>query len=600
MKYKTVVPAILLLIFLAISLPIHSNEDFLKKAQKSMDLLDYDQAIYYYKQALIEDPSKPEIRPRLGFCYFRTGKREEVVRVCLDELALYPGSLHARILLAYVYFHQGKIKEMVATCQDFNLSLEKYRINEVKKMGKAYKVKRGSQWRLTEENSAVLHTKILDRYSNLGLPYFMLGVYHKTNLNFDKASQNIQKALHWGYDPLECHIQLNDIELIQNNWEMAIQKARYAHSVVDSQAELYFLMGYSYYQMGYMDRAEACFSNAYELKPYVIETLKNLSKVYLATGNFEDAEKRLKQVMKVSTFDYSAQFLYDRARKKQRLPNPAQRLKLTKTLAERPSMKYKYTFETDITFVANLINSAAMTLLKKGLLDEAIVMTESFLEVYEAASVLNYNLGHFYNMKNDLDNALKFAWIAAELQEDFKDAYDLIGNIFLKMGDLESSIKAYRKVIAIDPKDAMSHYNLGCAFFAKGDMVRAEECWLNAIRNEKNKRAKNRDEISDDELSFSLVVVGRRVAFKSYESLGQLYKSQKLWDKALKQFQFALELEPNRSELHYEIGKVHMERGNISEAIQSFEKYVYFGGSKEEEVKRILDDLKSKKKGFDN
>jgi tetratricopeptide (TPR) repeat protein len=131
-------------------------------------------------------------------------------------------------------------------------------------------------------------------------------------------------------------------------------------------------------------------------------------------------------------------------------------------------------------------------------------------------------------------------------------------------------------------------------------MVRAEESWLNAIRNEKNKRAKNRDEISDDELSFSLVVVGRRVAFKSYESLGQLYRSQKLWDKALKQFRFALELEPNRSELHYEIGKVHMERKNISEAIKSFEKYVYFGGSKEEEVKRILDNLKSKNKGFDN
>ncbi len=600
MKHKTVVPAILILIFLAISLPVHSKEDFLKKAQKSMDLLDYDQAIYYYKQALSEDPSKPEIRPRLGFCYFRLGKYEDAVRVCSDEVALYPESLHARILLAYVHFHQGENEDMITACQSFHTTLEQHFSDEEQKVGKEYKVKRGSQRRLSKENLEVLCQKIQKSYSNLGLPYFLLGVYHKKNLNFDKASQNIQRALHWGYDPLECHIQLIDVELMQNNWEMAIQKARDAHSVVDSQAELFFLMGYSYYQMAYMDRAEACFSNAYELKPYAIETLKNLSKVYLATGNFEDAEKRLKQIMKASPFNYSAQFLYDRARKKQRLPSPAQRLKLTKILAERPSMKYKYTFETDITFVANLINSAAMTLLKKGLLDEAIVMTESFLEVYEAASVLNYNLGHFYNMKNDLDSALKFAWIAAELQEDFKDAYDLIGNIFLKMGDLESSIKAYRKVISIDPKDAMSHYNLGCAFSAKGDMVRAEECWLNAIRNEKNKRVKNRDEISDDELSFSLVVVGRRVAFKSYESLGQLYKGQKLWDKALKQFRFALELEPNRSELHYEIGKVHMERENISEAIQSFEKYVYFGGSKEEEVKRILDDLKSKKKEFDN
>jgi tetratricopeptide (TPR) repeat protein len=354
-------------------------------------------------------------------------------------------------------------------------------------------------------------------------------------------------------------------------------------------------MGYSYYQMGQMNRAESCFSNAFELKPYVVETIKNLAKVHLALGNFEEAEKRLKQIMKLSSFDYNVQLLLDRAKKEQHVSIPAQTLKLTKTIAERPSMKYKYTFETDITFVANLINSAAMTLLKKGLLDEAIVMTESFLEVYDAAPSLNYNLGHFYNMKNNLDRALKHAWIAAMFQEDFKDAYDLIGNIFFKAGDFESSIKVYQKVIAIDPKDAMSHYNLGCVFSAKGDTNRAEESFLTAIRNEKNQKAKNRDEISDDKLSFSLVVVGRRVAFNSHSSLGQLYKSQKLWDKALEQFQFALELEPNRSELHYEIGKIHLERENNAEAITSFEKYVYFGGSKEEEVKRILDSLKTKK-----
>jgi tetratricopeptide (TPR) repeat protein len=560
-----------------------------------MDLLDYEQAVHYYEQALFENPSKPEIRPRLGFCYFRLGKYKDAVRVCSDELVLYPESLRARILLAYIYFHQGQIEEMAATCRDFNASLEQYCMSEERKIGKEHKVKKGHQWKLTEENLEVLRKKILKRYSNLGLPYFMLGVHHKKNLEFDRASLNIRKAMLWGYEALECHTQLVDIELFQNNWEKAIQKARDAQLAVGSRAELYFLMGYSYYQMGQLEKAEACFSNAFELKPYVVETLKNLGKVLLVLGNFEKAEKRLEQARKVSAFDYNLRFLLERAKNKQPVTHPPQRLKLTKTLFERPSVVYTYTFETDVTFVANLINSAAMTLLKKGLLDEAIIMTESFLEVYKSASVLNYNLGHFYNMKNDLDKALKYAWIAAELQEDFKDAYDLIGNIFFKAGDFDSSIKAYQKVIVIDPKDAMSHYNLGCAFSAKGDMDRAEESWLNAIRNEKNKKAKNRDEISEDELSFSLVVVGRRVAFMSYTALGHLYKSQKLWEKALEQFRFALDLEPNRSELHYEIGKIHMDRENHSEAIKSFEKYVYFGGSKEEEVKRLLDSLKSKR-----
>ncbi len=595
MKQKTVAALMLLTCFVMIPLPSHAKEDFLKKAQKSMDLMDYDQAIYYYDQALIENPAIPEIRPRMGFCYFRTGKYEDVVRVCQDELAYFPGSLQSHILLSYVYFHQGRSEEMVAACKDFHTALEQYCLSEEKKLGKEYRVKQGSQWRISKENLEVMRKKILERYSNLGLPYFILGVHYKKNLNFDKASQNIQQAILWEYDPIECYTHLIDIELFQNNWDLALEKARDAQRIVGSQAEFYFLMGYSYYQMGHMDRSKTSFLNAFDLKPYVTETLKNLAKVHLVMGNFQEATRIFKQIMKVSPFDYNVQFLLERALNKQRVIKPAQSPKLTKNISERPSLKYTYSFETNIASVTNLINNAALTLLRKGQLDDAIVMTESFLEVHGVSPELNYNLAHFYNIKNNLDNALKYAWNAVELKENFKDAYDLIGNIFFKMEDFDNSIKAYRRVIAIDSKDAMSHYNLGCVFSAKGEADKAEESWLNAIRYEQSKRIKNRDEISDDELSFSLVVVGGRVAVKSYTALGHLYKNRKMWEKSLEQFQLALESEPNRSELHYEIGKIHIERGNIPEAKKSLEKYVYFGGAKEQEVRRLLDTLKTKK-----
>lgn len=595
MKQKIIVAVISLSFIVMIPFASPTKEDFLKKAQKSMDLMDYDQAIYYYERALIENPAEPELRPRLGFCYFRTGKYDDVVRVCQAELDFFPGSLHARILLAYVHFHRGKSEEMVAACKDYHTALEQYCFKEEQLMGKEYKVRRGSQWRLSKENLKVLHKKILKRYSNLGLPYFLLGVHHKKNLNFDKASQNIQQAFLWEYNPIECHIQLIDIALFQNNWELALKNARSALHVVGSQAELYFLMGYATYQMGHMDRAEASFMSAFELKPYITETLTNLAKIHLVVGNFQEARRLFKQILKVSPYDFNVKFLLERALNRQPLTTSAQRPKLTKFISERPSLKYTYHFETDIASVTNLINGAALTLLRKGRLDDAIVMTESFLEVHGLSPELNYNLAHFFNFKNYLNNALKYAWHAAELKEDFKDAYDLIGNIFFKLEDFDNSIKAYRRVIAIDPKDAMSHYNLGCVYSAQGKTDEAEESWLNAIRYEHSKRVKSRDEISDDELSFSLVVVGRRVAFKSYTALGDLYKSQKLWEKALEQFQFALELEPNRSELHYEIGKINIERDNIPEAIKSLEKYVYFGGTKEQEVRKLLDTLKSKK-----
>ncbi|NOR12291.1 MAG: tetratricopeptide repeat protein, partial [Candidatus Aminicenantes bacterium] len=156
MRQKTIIASMLIAFFVMIPSTSQAKEDFLKKAQKSMDLMDYDQAIYYFEQALIENPLKTEIRLRLGFCYFRTGKYEDVVRVCKNELSHFPESLHARILLAYVYFHIGKHEATVAVCKDFHTTLEQYCFSEEQKLGKEYKVRHGSQWRLTKENLEVM------------------------------------------------------------------------------------------------------------------------------------------------------------------------------------------------------------------------------------------------------------------------------------------------------------------------------------------------------------------------------------------------------------------------------------------------------------
>ncbi len=594
MRLKTLFSLIWLNLLVLIPFPSHASEDFVHKAKKSMDLMDYDQSIYYFEQSLLRDPPVMGIRPQLGFCYFRTGKYEDALRVCQDEIARFPGNVQAHILMAYVYYTQGKHKEAVKICQDYHTALEQYCSDEAKKIGKEYKVRRGGEWVLNKENLELIRTKIQEKHSNLGLPYFILSVLNKKKSSFKMAAEDIQQALHWGYDAVECFSQLIDLDLTQDNWENAIKKARDAQRTTGSQAEFFFLMGYAYYQMEDMDSAEANFKIAFNTKPYMIEALQNLAKVHLVKGNFEEAAGEFKQIMKVSPFDYNVQFLLERALNKQSVQTLENRPRLTKNISEKIKPMYTYIFETNIASVVNLINSAAMTLLRKGQLDEAIVMTRSFLDIYTASPELSYNLAHYYNIKNDLGKALEYAWHAVELKDDFKDALDLVGNIFFKMSDYDNSIRAYNKVIAIDPKDAMGHYNLGCVFSAKGDLDSAEESWLNAIRYEQNKRIGNRDEASDDELSFSLIVVGRRVAFMSYMSLGHIYRDRKLWDKALENYQKALELEINNSELHYEIGKIYIMKDRIPEAKKYFDRYLYLGGEQEAEVKQLLETLKPK------
>jgi tetratricopeptide (TPR) repeat protein len=182
----------------------------------------------------------------------------------------------------------------------------------------------------------------------------------------------------------------------------------------------------------------------------------------------------------------------------------------------------------------------------------------------------------------------------------FLDAYDFLGTIYFNKGELDRAFLAYKKVIEINPEDPMGHFNLGLVYSSLDDWKGAEREWRDAIKYEEDlERMKEREEISNDQLKISLVVFKRPVSFRAHTSLARLYLDKDLREKALDEFLEALELEPNDPELHFEIGKIYhakseADKSYIKEAIFYYEKYLYFGGKKEAEVKELLKTLKKK------
>ena len=79
--------------------------------------------------------------------------------------------------------------------------------------------------------------------------------------------------------------------------------------------------------------------------------------------------------------------------------------------------------------------------------------------------------------------------------------------------------------------------------------------------------------------------------------MGELYQEKGLPDKALKEFENAIELEPDDPEPYYGIGKIYYEKTKQNEtylrkAISYLEKYLYLGGEKQKEVRELLKGLK--------
>lgn len=561
------------------------DEDAIKVADRLMYLLNYTEAVRCYNQALENNPDIRGARVSLAYAYLRLKKHDDAIRILKEELTLFPDNHEAYILLGYIYFKQDKFEEAKDVCEAYDNEFKTYLRETAYRMGFTVPLQ------VIDIRLPHILAEIKKENPNIGLPNFVLGLYHKNKLNFSEAVKHFKLAHKWGHNPIDCYLQLIDIELIQKKWKGALNKTQEALRIKGPHSEFYFIMGYIYYQLKETENAISCHEQALEMKPYLIEPMRNLSILYYKNQEFKKASRLFERYLRIKRYE-----LYEKYDLKYSLSD----LKLSKDLADQIELEYIFPIKNGGEDSTKIINDTALSLVRSGRLKEAVQLLWNYLEVDDRSAKLNYNLGQLYNIFNKLDKALKYALRAVELDLNFKDAYDLIGNIYFKMRDYERSVAAYKEVITISSKDAMGYYNLGCVYHAAENFDEAENCWKKAIKYEKGiKKIKDRDKISEDELSVSLVVLKKPVSFRAHKSLGKLYLERNCPDKALEDFQKAIELEPSDPEPYYELGKIYQAKSEqdkeyVEKAIYYYEKYLYYGRNKEQEVKESLKMLKKK------
>jgi tetratricopeptide (TPR) repeat protein len=559
---------------------IYSDDITEKKAQQSMDIMNYRMAISGFEQVIRNEPNRKGIRTKMAFCRFRLGENDRAIELLNEELNNFPDDPDALLLLGFVFYQQGSIEKALKVCHRYTPVFDEILKKKRKNVGREYG--------LTKENEKVFSIKLQQENPNYGLPHFILGLEQTKKRAYDRAKVYFAKAVQAGYDPVACHCQLIDIELVQNNWTQALVRARRAQQAAGTEAEFYFLIGYAYDGYGRSKYAISSLKKTIELKPYLVEAIKNLGIVTYNQGQFDESKLYLERVLKLVPYDFETKYLLERVEKEHTIKKKEQKPRLSKHIIEEIKPEFKHRIESDFDFVLDILNRYVVSFVRLGELNSAIGLINRFLEVNDHWPGLDYNLALVFNMKDEMLNALKHAWIAASIKKNFRDAHDLLGNIYFKLGEYDNAIRAYKNVISVDKTDAMGFYNLGCTYAAIGDETKAEENWKRAIHFEVIKGDGDQDEISEDELSASLFVVGRRVVFHSHMSLGQMYVNQKKWDRALEQFRMAINLDADQSKPHYELGNIYLEIEDVTKAKTHFEKYLYLGGEKDKEVQDLF------------
>lgn len=281
------------------------------------------------------------------------------------------------------------------------------------------------------------------------------------------------------------------------------------------------------------------------------------------------------------------------------------------------------------------INSRALAFVRMGKIEEGVETLLEGIKVWDMSPTINYNLGMLYFLLGNLDEAERYAiratihgvrrrqvmlkgdyatglrtskekiaesitiekWtleLAIKMGNDFLEAYDLLGNIYFKKGEFEKSVQSFKKVLELDPSDAIGYYNLGCAYFAMKDYEKAEKSWNEAIKNDRRKKEKGEEamEESGQMPRVSVTVLKRTISFHSYKSLGSLYQEKGDVRRAIESYQKAIEIFPMDADCYYELGKLYIQIGEKKNAIKYLEKYLEYGTEKEGEVKELLKRLR--------
>jgi len=552
-------------------------EDSLNRARQYADMALFGQAASYYEKYISEKPKKRDVRVELAFAYMKLERFEDAVRVLEEEINRFPGIYEAYILLGAVYFAQGRLEEAAEASR---MVVEEIEEKLVRRQSSRRYASRDAQQRALN--------KIARQTKNLGVPYFILGLHQKNIGAFPEAEGYLRTAQRAGYDPVACSIHMIDIELQRKDWLSARNKADAALVLLGRHAELYFLKGYAAYRMKEKFEAEECFQLASEMKPYFEEAVKNWAKLLMQDLKYKKAEVLLQRVYKLKPFDLQAGFLLEAAAESKVTPSIST---LTKDFVDESEIIYRHTFHSQLEFVLTAVNSTFMSQLRAGNLADAAGYLSAFLELHDTSADLNYNLALIYNIRELPGLALEYACRATELKENYKQAFDLIGNVFFKFKDYENSLLYYGKVMAIDPADPMSSYNLGMVYFSQKKYDMAEKALRKAIANEQaGRKSEKKTRRSKKGLQVYLTVTTRTVAFESHKALGNIHMEREHVDKALAEYIIASELEPRDPDVHLRIGEIWFGKKDEVKAKQFFDKYRELGGE-EEKIKEITGSL---------
>ena len=190
------------------------------------------------------------------------------------------------------------------------------------------------------------------------------------------------------------------------------------------------------------------------------------------------------------------------------------------------------------------------------------------------------NLATLYVKKGEYQKALHAYRNAVHNAPDYLDAHFNLGSLLLRLREWEAAVKQFHNVITLNPNNEKAHVQLGNIFLQQNDLPKAKQHYLNALSlqpeqlevlNNLGVIAIKQDQAQQAIDYFTQVLALDDGHLDARSNIAALFIHNDRYENALRHYRILFKANPDNLEAHYNAGVASMALGELKQALEHFE-----------------------------
>ena len=214
---------------------------------------------------------------------------------------------------------------------------------------------------------------------------------------------------------------------------------------------------------------------------------------------------------------------------------------------------------------------------------KVLELSQNLTSRYPKSFILWNIIGAANNALGKTNKAVKAFEKVIQLNPTYADGFNNLGATLRDQGKLKEAERACTRAIFLNSKYAIAYYNLGNIFKDQNKLKQATEAFQKAISinpdymdalNNLGIVLQTQGKMKEALECFTKVLQKNPNSVSAQFNIGNFLKEQGDFSKAIESFKKALILNPKYAEAHYNMGNALKEKGDLKEALKAFRQAV--------------------------